>query len=45
VLGSIALVVDGPLTLLGNLAVTAVAAAVVLFATLETVGLRRLRQA
>jgi hypothetical protein len=45
VLGSAVLIVDGPLTLLGNLAVAAVAAAVLLFAVLQTVGLRRLRQA
>ena len=45
VLGSLVLIADGPLTLLGNLAVAAVAAAVALFAVLETVGLRRLREA
>ena len=39
------LLLAGPLTLLGNLAVAAVAAAVLLFAMLEAVGLRRLRQA
>jgi hypothetical protein len=44
VLGSAALIVDGPLTPLGNLAVAAVAGAVLLFAVLQTVGLRRLRQ-
>jgi hypothetical protein len=43
VVGSALLIVDGPLTLLGNLAVGAVAAAVLLFAVLEIVGLRRLR--
>jgi hypothetical protein len=42
VLGSALVVVDGPLTLVGNLAVVAVAAAVVLFTVLEIVGLRRL---
>ena len=45
VLGSAVLIVDGPLTALGNLAVAAVAAAVLLFAVLQTVGLRRLREA
>jgi hypothetical protein len=42
VLGSALVVVDGPLTLVGNLAVVAVAAAVGLFTVLEIVGLRRL---
>jgi hypothetical protein len=42
VLGSAVVIVDGPLTLVGNLAVAAVAAAVVLFTILEAVGLRRL---
>jgi hypothetical protein len=37
--------VAGPLTLIGNLAVAAVAAAVLLFAVLEVVGLTRLREA
>jgi hypothetical protein len=45
VLGSVVLIVDGPLTLIGNLAVAAVALAVLLFGTLEAVGLRRLQQA
>jgi hypothetical protein len=45
VLGSAIVIVDGPLTLVGNLAVAAVAAAVVLFTVLEIVGLRRLRAA
>jgi len=41
VVGSAVLIVDGPLTLIGNLAVAAVAAAVLLFAVLEIIGLRR----
>jgi hypothetical protein len=45
VAGSAALILAGPLTALGNLAVAAVAAAVLLFAILEAVGLTRLRQA
>jgi hypothetical protein len=39
------LILDGPLTLVGNLVVGAVAVAVLLFAVLEIVGLRRLREA
>jgi|SRR5882672_1587022 len=45
VLGSLVVVVDGPLTLIGNAAVAAVAAAVLCFAVLEVLGLRRLREA
>jgi hypothetical protein len=45
VAGSAVLIVDGPLTLVGSLAVAAVAIAVLLFAVLEIVGLRRLRKA
>jgi len=45
VLGSAVLIVDGSLTLLGNAAVAVVALAVLLFAMLEAVGLRRLAQA
>ena len=45
VAGSAVLIVDGPLTLVGNLAVGAVAVAVLLFAVLEMIGLRRLRAA
>jgi hypothetical protein len=45
VAGSAVLIADGPLTLVGNLAVGAVAVAVLLFAVLEIVGLRRLRAA
>lgn len=41
VLGSAALILAGPLTTLGNLAVAAVAVAVLLFAVLEVVGLAR----
>jgi hypothetical protein len=41
VLGSAAVIVDGPLTPLGKAAVAAVAAAVLLFAVLEAVGLAR----
>jgi hypothetical protein len=44
VVGSAALILAGPLTVLGNLAVAAVAAAVLLFAVLEVVGLARLRE-
>jgi len=44
VLGSALLILDGPLTPVGNLAVAAVAAAVLLFAMLEVVGLTRLRE-
>jgi hypothetical protein len=42
VLGSV-LIVDGPLTLVGDVAVAAIAAAVLLFTVLEIIGLRRLR--
>ncbi len=45
VIGSALLVLAGPLTLIGNLAVAAVAAAVLLFTVLEVVGLTRLREA
>jgi len=45
VLGSLVVVVDGPLTLIGNAAVVAVAAAVLGFSVLEVLGLRRLREA
>jgi hypothetical protein len=45
VLGSVLVIVDGPLTPLGNAAVAAVGAAVLVFAVLEAVGLVRLRQA
>jgi hypothetical protein len=45
VLGSIAVIELGPLTMLGNLAVAAVALAVLAFAILEILGLRRLREA
>ncbi len=41
VVGSAALILAGPLTTIGNLAVGAVAAAVLLFAVLEVVGLTR----
>jgi hypothetical protein len=44
VVGSVALILAGPLTVLGNLAVAAVAAAVLLCAVLEVVGLARLRE-
>jgi hypothetical protein len=44
VLGSALVILAGPLTPVGNLAVAAVAAAVVLFAVLEVVGLTRLRE-
>lgn len=42
VIGSAPLILAGPLTLLGNLAVAAVAAAVLGFTLLEIIGLRRL---
>lgn len=42
---SIAVIVLGPLTLVGNWAIAAVAAAVLGFAVLEAAGLRRLREA
>ena len=45
VLGSLALIVLGPLTVLGNVAVAAVALAVLGFTLLEIVGLRRLSAA
>ena len=45
VLGSIAVIEFGPLTPLGNVAVAAIALAVLAFAVLEVVGLRRLREA
>jgi peptidoglycan/LPS O-acetylase OafA/YrhL len=45
VVGSAVVIADGPLTPIGNLAVAAVATAVLVFAMLEAVGLRRLRQA
>ena len=45
VAGSIVVLAAGPLTLLGNLAVAVVAAAVLGFAALEVAGLRRLREA
>lgn len=41
VVGSAALILAGPLTTIGSLAVAAVAAAVLLFAALEVVGLAR----
>jgi hypothetical protein len=41
VVGSAAVILAGPLTTVGNLAVAAVAAAVLLFAVLEVVGLAR----
>jgi len=44
VLGSALVILAGPLTLVGNLAVAAVAAAVLLFTLLEVVGLTRLRE-
>ena len=43
--GSAVVIVDGPLTLLGNVAVAAIAAAVLLFLVLEVEGLRRFRAA
>lgn len=45
VIGSALLVLAGPLTLIGNLAVALVAAAVLLFAVLEVVGLSRMPEA
>lgn len=45
VVGSAVVILDGPLTALGNLAVAAVAVTVLLFAVLEAIGLARLRQA
>jgi hypothetical protein len=45
VVGSAALMVMGPLTVLGNVAVAAVALAVLGFTLLEIVGLRRLSAA
>ena len=44
VIGSAVVILAGPLTLIGNLAVAAAAAAVLLFAVLEVVGLTRLRE-
>ncbi len=44
VLGSALVILAGPLTMVGNLAVAAVAAAVLLFTVLEVVGLTRLRE-
>jgi hypothetical protein len=44
VIGSAVVILAGPLTQIGNLAVAAVAAAVLLFAVLEVVGLTRLRE-
>ncbi len=44
VIGSAVVILAGPLTLIGNLAVAALAAAVLLFAALEVVGLTRLRE-
>ena len=44
VIGSAVVILAGPLTLIGNLAVAAVAAAVLVFAVLEVVGLTRLRE-
>ena len=44
VIGSAVVILAGPLTLIGNLAVAAVAAAVLLFGVLEVVGLTRLRE-
>ena len=44
VLGSALVILAGPLTPVGNLAVAAVAAAVLLFAVLEAIGLTRLRE-
>jgi hypothetical protein len=45
VAGSIVLIAAGSLTSLGNLAVAAVAAAVLVFAVLQAVGLRKMREA
>ena len=44
VIGSAVVILAGPLTLIGNLAVAALAAAVLLFGVLEVVGLTRLRE-
>ena len=44
VIGSAVVILAGPLTPIGNLAVAALAAAVLLFAVLEVVGLTRLRE-
>jgi len=44
VVGSLILVVDGPLTVIGNVAVAAIAAALA-FVVLEVLGRRRLRAA
>lgn len=44
VIGSAVVILAGPLTLIGNLAVARVAAAVLLFGVLEVVGLTRLRE-
>ncbi len=44
VIGSALVILAGPLTLVGNPAVAAVAVAVLLFALLEVVGLARLRE-
>jgi peptidoglycan/LPS O-acetylase OafA/YrhL len=43
VAGSAVVIVDGPLTPIGKVAVAAVAAAVLVFAVLEIMGLRNLR--
>ena len=45
VVGSLILVVDGSLTVIGNVAVMVIAAAVLAFAVLEVMGLRRLQAA
>ena len=44
VVGSAVVILAGPLTMVGNLLVAAVAAAVLLFTMLEVVGLTRLRE-
>ena len=44
VVGSALVILAGPLTMIGNLAVAAVAAAVLLFTMLEVVGLTRVRE-
>lgn len=44
VVGSALVILAGPLTMVGNLAVATVAAAVLLFTMLEVVGLTRLRE-
>lgn len=44
VIGSALVILAGPLALVGNFAVAAVAAAVLLFTMLEVVGLTRLRE-